>query len=103
MGICIREGFGNILRILLEYLIPPFPECSEDWEIQMPCWKAMSLMEHEVLVWLQKATATNVLIAQQHTEIMDILQLLSSSGISFTCTWANRFSSKPVTNSCGMT
>jgi len=32
----------------------------------------MNLMAREILVRLQKATATNTLIAQQYTETMDI-------------------------------
>jgi len=62
----IKSGF------YLEYLVLPFPERPEDWEVHMPYWNAMNLMEREVLVRLQNATATNTLIAQQYTETMDI-------------------------------
>jgi len=56
----------------LEFLMLPFPVRPDDWELEMPYWNAMNLMEREVLVRLQKATATNTLIAQQYTETMDI-------------------------------
>jgi len=62
----INSGF------CLEYLMLPFPERPEDWETHMPYWNAMNLMEREVLVRLQKAKATNSLIAQQYTETIDI-------------------------------
>ena len=50
----------------------PFPERPDNWELEMPYWNVMNLMEREVLVRLQKATATNKLMAQQYTETMDI-------------------------------
>ena len=51
----------------------PSPERSDDREIQMPYWNAMNLIKREVFVRLQKATATNRLVAMQHTEMMDII------------------------------
>ena len=63
----INSGF------CLEYLMLSFPERPDNWEAQMPYWNAKNLrMEREVLVRLQKATASNNLIAQQYTETMDI-------------------------------
>ena len=51
----------------------PSPERSDDREIQMPYWNAMNLIKREVFVRLQKATATNRLVALQYTEMMDII------------------------------
>ena len=64
----INSGF------CLEYLMLHFPQRPEDWKTHMPYWNAMNLMEREVLVRLQKATATNTLIAQQYTEKTDITE-----------------------------
>ena len=50
----INSGFR------LEYLMLTFSERSEDWEIQIPYWNAINLMEREGLVRLQKATATKI-------------------------------------------
>ena len=91
----INSGF------CLEYLMLPLLERPEDWEIQMPYWNAMNLMEREVLIRLQKATARIHLL---HSSILRrwILQLMSFSRISLTCRWANRFSCIPVTKLRGM-
>ena len=43
----------------------PFPGRPDDWEQEMPYWNAMNLMEREVLVRLQKATATMDITANE--------------------------------------
>jgi len=56
----------------------PFPERPENWETLMPYWNAMNLTEREVLVHLQKAAASNTLIAQQYTETIDIIDITAN-------------------------
>ena len=49
MDICIREEFETNSGFYREDLMLPCPvQRSENWEIQMPYWNAMNLMEREV-------------------------------------------------------